>query len=269
MADRMCTHPWEFKSEAFCIAGNLYYVGNKDVSSHLIDTGEGLILLDTTFPQTLYLLLESIRSLGFDPYNIKYILHSHGHYDHFGGTKALVELTGAKTFLGEEDIKILKKEQALSWANEYGVFFYEKFEVDVALKDGDVIELGNTTIDVVHSPGHTDGCMSYFFNIKQNDKTYRAGIHGGPGRNTLTDKYLAVYGRDDKCRKEYFNTLNKLKNMDVDILLGAHPFVNDTFKKQKDKTDNKNPFIDSNAWKEFITTLLSNYQTEYSLKETP
>ena len=128
MAARICTHPWEFRTDGFCIAGNLYYVGNKDVSCHLIDTGEGLILLDTAFPQSVYLLLESIRSLGFDPYDIKYIVHSHGHYDHFGGTKALVELTGAKTFLGEEDIKILNEAQAMSWANEYEVFFYEKFE---------------------------------------------------------------------------------------------------------------------------------------------
>ncbi len=100
----ICTQPWKFQVEPFCIVSGLYYVGNSNVSSHLIDTGDGLILLDTGFPQTGYLLLESIRRLGFDPHDVAYILHCHGHYDHFGGTRAIVELTSAQTFLGEGDV---------------------------------------------------------------------------------------------------------------------------------------------------------------------
>jgi metallo-beta-lactamase class B len=253
---RMCTHPWEFRAEAFCIAGNLYYVGNKDVSCHLIDSGDGLILLDSAFPQTVYLLLESIRSLGFDPYKIKYILHTHGHYDHFGGTRALVDLVGAKTFLGEDDIKILKAEQQLSWANEYGVAFYETFEVDVPLAEG-TIKLGNTQIRAVHSPGHTDGCMSYFFTVEDQGNEYSVGIHGGPGRNTLTDEYLAAYGRSKDNRDAFFRTLNKLETYDVDIFIGAHPGQNDTFGKHHRKTPEANPFVDSGEWRRFLSGLRS------------
>ena len=90
----ICCRPWEFRVEPFRIAGNVHYVGNSDVSSHLIDTGDGLILLDTAFPQTVYLLLESVRRLGFRPDDLRWIVHCHGHYDHFGGTRALGELTG-------------------------------------------------------------------------------------------------------------------------------------------------------------------------------
>ena len=104
----ICTYPWKYHVKPFRIIGNLYYVGNGDVSSHLIDTDRGLILLDTAFPQTVYLLLESVRRLGFNPDDIRYILHCHGHYDHFGGTRALVELTGAKAALGADDIEILE-----------------------------------------------------------------------------------------------------------------------------------------------------------------
>lgn len=67
MLPEILAHPWKFYVEPFRIAGGLYFVGNADVSVYLIDTGDGLILLDTAFPQTLYLLLESIRRLGFDP----------------------------------------------------------------------------------------------------------------------------------------------------------------------------------------------------------
>ena len=90
--------------DPFRIFGNLYFVGTTFVSSHVIDTGEGLILLDSGYPQCTYLVTEGMRRLGLDPMDIKYILHSHGHYDHIGGTRALVELTGTKTIIGREDV---------------------------------------------------------------------------------------------------------------------------------------------------------------------
>ena len=68
---------WEGYMEPFQIFGNLYFVGNRFVSSHIIDTGEGLILLDSNYPECLYMVTEGMRKLGLDPSNIKYILHSH------------------------------------------------------------------------------------------------------------------------------------------------------------------------------------------------
>lgn len=81
------------------------FVGTKPASAHLIDTGAGLILLDSGYPETLYLVLDSIRRLGFRLEDLALILHSHGHIDHIGGTRALVELTGAKTAIGAADAR--------------------------------------------------------------------------------------------------------------------------------------------------------------------
>ena len=75
MVEDIRIHPWNYDVEPFRITNGLYYVGNKFLSSHLIDTGDGLILLETTFPQTVYFLLESIRRLGFDPHDIHTISH--------------------------------------------------------------------------------------------------------------------------------------------------------------------------------------------------
>ena len=72
----------------FSIFGNLYFVGNADVGSYLIDTGDGLILIDTAYPTTRALLVQSIWEAGFNPGDIKYILHTHGHFDHFGWNPA-------------------------------------------------------------------------------------------------------------------------------------------------------------------------------------
>ncbi|MBC8236568.1 MBL fold metallo-hydrolase [bacterium] len=261
----ICMQPWKYHVKPFRIAGNLYYVGNSDVSSHLIDTGQGLILLDTAFPQTVYLLLESIRRLGFNPDDIRYILHCHGHYDHFGGTRAIVELTGAKTALGEDDIEILKARPELSWAPEYGVEFYETFEVDEPLVDGQIISLGNISIDCLHIPGHTPGSMSYFFEINDGGNTYTVGIHGGPGLNTLSEEYLSKYELLLSRRTDYMNSLQQLKKREVDVFIGAHPGQNATLMKQSLMKDGKNPFLDKTAWQKFLETLEESAKTEFGI----
>ena len=251
MPAQICVRPWEFCVEPFRIVGNLYYVGNRDVSSHLIDTGQGLILLDTAYPQTVYLLLESIRRLGFDPDDICCILHCHAHYDHFGGTRAITELTGAKTALGREDIEILEEKPELSWAPEYGVPFYETFQVDRPLDDGDTISMGNATIECLSVPGHTPGSMAYLFEITDNGTIHTVGIHGGPGLNTLTKEYLEKHGLPLSRRTDYMRSVERLKERTVDVFIGAHPGQNATLDKRAAMKDGKNPFLDKTAWPSF------------------
>jgi metallo-beta-lactamase class B len=248
-------HPWKYYVAPFRIAGNLYYVGNSDVSSHLIDTGHGLILLDTAFPQTVYLLLDSIRRLGFDPDDIRWIAHCHGHYDHFGGTRAIVELTSAKTALGADDVEILTDRPELSWAPEYGVPFYETFQIDRPLADGDTIALGDTCIQCLHIPGHTPGAMAYFFEVEDRGKTYQVGIHGGPGLNTLSTAYLEQYALPTSRRADYLRSLDRLKEREVDLFIGAHPAQNAALEKRTLMRDGENPFLDKTAWPLFLSSL--------------
>jgi metallo-beta-lactamase class B len=251
----VCQHPWNYRVEPFRILSNLYYIGNRYVSSHLIDTGEGLIVLDTAFPQTVYLLLESIRRLGFNPDDIHYVLHCHAHYDHIGGTRAIVELTGGKTALGKEDIEVLQKRPELSWAPEYGLEFYETFEVDVPLVDGQTISLGHTSIECVHTPGHTAGCMSFFFEVEDDSVPRSVGIVGGFGLNTLTDAYLTRYALPLSRRASYLCSLERLKRRTVDIVIAPHPEHNDTLRKRDLLIQGQNPFVDGTAWPRFIETL--------------
>jgi len=255
MLAEICKHPWAFAVDPFHLAGNIYYVGNRDVSAHLIDTGRGLILLDTAFPQTVYLLLESVRKLGFQPKDIRFILNIHGHYDHFGGTRALKDLTGAVTCLGAEDVKIITERPELSWAPEYGTVFYEQYDVDRPLQDGDVIELGGTCVECVHSPGHTDGTISFFFETDVDGRKLTAGIHGGPGTNTLTSEYMRRYSVPVERRELFLTTLQRLREFPVDVHLGAHPDQSDTFGKQARKTGASNPFIDADSWPAFLSDI--------------
>ena len=143
---------WESRMEPFRGFGNLYFVGTEPASAHLIDTGTGLILLDSGYPETLYLVLDSIRRLGFRLEDLALILHSHGHIDHIGGTRALVELTGAKTAIGAADADTVRGRRPLTFAKELGMTFDGFFEPDRLLQDGDVIALGSTRITCLHTP---------------------------------------------------------------------------------------------------------------------
>ena len=267
MPAEICIHPWDFYAEPRRILDGLYYVGNTNVSVHLVATKDGLILIDSAFPQTVYLTLESIRYLGFDPRDIKYILHTHAHYDHAGGTRAIVGLTGAKTFLGASDVLILEERPELFWANEYGVPFYETFAVDERLKDGDVITLGEVSIECVHVPGHTPGAMSYFFGVTANRKSLKVGLHGGPGINTLSDEYIARYNLDGSWRNDYWRSLRKLQQRNVDVFIGAHPGQSDTLDKLDSMDGDANPFIDSGAWGSYLGGLEEKFVSSFGAPE--
>lgn len=235
--------------EPFRIFGNLYFVGTRFVSSHVVDTGDGLILIDSQYPQCTYLLLENIRKVGLDPYDIKYILHSHGHYDHIGGTRAIVELTGAKTVLGRPDRDYVNGTVDLTWAKELGYTYYEMFEPDILIDDGYVLELGNTRIRCVSTPGHTPGVMSFFFDVTDGKNTYTAAMFGGAGMNSMRYKFLDAYGLPHSLRDDFLNSLEKVRGEKVDILIGNHPGDAQTAQKyERMLAGEENPFLDPTAW---------------------
>lgn len=244
--------PWVGYVKPFKIWGNLYFVGTVDASTHIVDTGEGLIMLDSGYQQSLYLVIHNMHLLGFNPTDIKYIVHTHGHIDHFGATRALVELTGAKTFLGRADRQYANGELDLSYAKELEMEFSETFEPDVLLDDGDIIELGNTKIKAVATPGHTPGAMSYFFDVTDGQESYRAGLHGGMGINTMCSEFLDKYGLDYGCRDAFINAMERLKKEKVDIFLGNHMQHNHTKKKYEQIcSGNKKAFVNPVEWAEY------------------
>ena len=167
--------PWEGYFPPFKIFGNLYFVGTTPASTHIVDTGDGLIMFDSGYQQSLYLVIDNMYSMGLNPHDLKYIFMTHGHIDHFGATRALVELTGAKTVLGEKDYYYATGRYDLSFAKELDMQYNEVFKPDIKINDGDEITLGNTTVKAVATPGHTEGAMSYFFDVTDGEETFRAG----------------------------------------------------------------------------------------------
>lgn len=227
-------------AKPFNLISNIYYVGSKRYSCHIIDTGEGLIMIDNGYEDNADMIVDSMNILGLDIKDVKIIIHSHGHGDHTWATPKLVALCGAKTYMHEADMMYLRPGQT----------------IDVFVKDGDVISLGNTDILCLETPGHTLGTLSFFFDITEKGKTYRVGMFGGAGTNQLRKPYMLT--RHKKAlsyfqRGMFFESIERLKKEHVDVFIGNHPWNNDTFGKAERMASSEiNPFIDTEIWGRFL-----------------
>lgn len=245
-----CERPWEAAVEPFRVAPHVYYVGNSWVGSYLIETSEGLILIDTTMHNQVYLILESIRKLGFNPKDIKIILLSHAHYDHCGGLRPIKEYTGAKLYMGREDEYFLTERTDLIYTEGYP---FGSFKPDEYYADNKAITLGDMTVRTIHTPGHTPGTTSFFFDDKDEEgKVYHCGMHGGIGLNTLDDETIQESGWPISMREDFLNGLLKLRDMKIDIALGSHPNQTNMLAKIDKITDIFNPFYDDTVWIKLI-----------------
>ena len=249
--------PWEGKMEPFQLCGNIYFVGTRFASSHIIKTSEGLILLDSGYQESLYQVVDSMHRCGLDPMDIRYIIHSHGHVDHTGATRTLVEMTGAKTFIGAKDACMVQGEDHfLSWRSELGVAFYP-FQVDQLLYDGDRIELGDVVIDCVETPGHTPGVISFFWDVAFEGKILRAGTMGGAGKNTLTGSYIKQHALEkEDWRGAYRRSLERCRQEKVDVFIGNHAGQNQTPERyERLAAGQKDAFVDDKAWGAFLDSM--------------
>ena len=255
-------NPSQAYIKPFRILNNLYYVGDKQVCAHLIDTGEGLILFDAGYQHTIHLLIQSIWEAGFNPKDIKYLILSHGHFDHFGACNEFRALYGCKTFMSKADCDMLRKTPEAGLLSMSPNPYAKLPIIDCEFEDGDIIQLGNTTIKCVLSPGHSPGTASFFFDVVDNFKTYKVGYFGGTGFLTLYKDFLKKYNLDMCLRDDFIKTIEKLKGIEVDIVLGNHPSHNHTLeKRQKMKeSPNENPFINPNEWDEYLIELESLYR---------
>jgi len=238
----------------FRIADELYFIGAEPVSVHVIDTGSGLILLDTGYPFMLPGILAHMEKLGLSIKNVRHILHSHGHYDHIGCTKQLAAISGAKTWIGAPDRDYVNGKRDLSFARELGHEPAPFFEPDYLLTDGDELRLGNITIRCLLTPGHTEGTLSFFFRIKDRGQSFLAGMHGGVGTNSMEKAFLEKHGLPLFLRDRFSEGLLRLGQIPVALTLGNHPDQNDTvLKAGRLPADTANPFVDPLEWPRFLS----------------
>jgi metallo-beta-lactamase class B len=216
----------------FKIFDNVYYVGLKEYGSYLITTSQGLILIDATYDHTAPLILDNIRALGFDPKNVKYLLITHAHGDHAAGTKVIKDATGARVVMAAGDWTLYETPARGRGAADPT----PKVARDIVAKEGDSITLGDTTIKLFVTPGHTPGCLTMEYTVYDNGKPYTALTLGGSGFPSL--ELLDVYMQSHQRMRALPG---------VEVMLSDHPYMADFYNLQTKLAQRKpgepNPFV--------------------------
>ena len=213
-------HKPDFDAEAPCKPTRFFdqmcYIGSHSVCCYLLETSAGAVLVDAMWPREEYatLLKDGIKELGHDLGDVKNIVLTHGHEDHYGISDELRRDYGSTIYLSEIDntygkdpdqIPGLPPLKPLTW------------DADVLLKDGDVLEFGDTKIMCVLTPGHTPGCMSFIINVTDCGIPHKVLLWGGTGVMPWTDpdEYMASVDKFEKICEE----------QGVDCYVSNHPFV--------------------------------------------
>jgi metallo-beta-lactamase class B len=232
------------------VIGNIYYVGASDVTSFLITTPNGHILLDSGFIETVPQIKQNVAQLGFRLEDIKILLNSHAHYDHAGGFAELKRLTGAKLMTSERDVALLAA-GGKGDPNFGDRFLFEPVKPDRTLHDGDKVELGGVTMIARMTPGHTKGCTSWTMKVKEDGKEYDVvfvGSTSAPGYKLVNNPgYPEIVG-------DYERTFRLLKSLKCDVFLAAHgQFYGMLGKAQLvERGHTKNPFIDPAGYRGYL-----------------
>ncbi len=232
----------------FQIFDNIYYVGIDWVSAYLVDTGSGLVLIDSLYGKWVATLERNIRQLGFDPAQIKYVINTHGHFDHAGGSAHFQKQYGAQIVMTEEDWQIALAEP------DVPLFYIPTPKRDIVAKDGDKIAVGDNEFTLYNTPGHTNGVLSIRYTARDGDNAHTVMTLGGVGLNfsgaERTETYINSYLR-----------LQSIQD-DIEVSLPNHQAMGRVFErrdrlKQRDAAA-PHPFVDQASYRADIAIFINN-----------
>jgi len=156
-------------AEPVKVFDNMYYVGMTEFSAWAVTTSEGIIILDAIFDYSVEdEIVGGLKKLGLNPADIKYVIVAHGHLDHAGGAKYLQEKLGARLIMSAADYDLLDRQNP-PW----------KPKRDIVATDGMKLTLGDTTLTLYLTPGHTDGTISTLIPLRDGSRTHLAALWGG------------------------------------------------------------------------------------------
>jgi len=234
---------------AYKVIANIYYVGTDDITSYLITTPAGHILINAGYAETVPEIDKSIRKLGFKPADVKILLNGQAHFDHVAGMSALQKLTGGKIYSSERDAPVLESGGVKDprWGKEQT---YPPVKVDHILKDGEKVTLGGITLVTRLTPGHSLGCTTFTMTVQDAGKPLDVVFVGGTSINPGIR--LAIDPTWPGIAADFQKGFDVLKGLKCDVFLGAHGGYYGMKAKYARINEPTNPFIDPEGYKQFV-----------------
>lgn len=215
---------WNKDQAPFRIFGNTYYVGTRGLSSVLITSLAGHVLIDGALPQSAPLIARHVEQLGFKISDVKIILNSHVHYDHAGGIAALQKMSGAKVIASDIAATVLRSGKADSNDPQYETLIpYSGTSTVEALGERKALDLGTLHLDVIRTPGHTPGGTSWTWDSCEGERCLH--IVYGDSLNAVSDDSFKYSGdpRYPSAAADMLGSIAALDAAPCDILIAPHP----------------------------------------------
>ncbi len=232
-------------------------MGAKGLSSYLVTTPEGHILLDTGINEMHDVIRTNIENLGFKLEDVKFMVSSHAHWDHIEGHAAMKRATGAQVVALGGDAVALESGQDNSALGAAG---WEPVEVDQVVEDGDTLTLGETMLRAVWTGGHTQGATMWMTTVQEGGQTFDVAFRGGEIPNAGAP--LVDNPRHPTVVEDTQRTLRLLKELEPpDLFLHNHP--RDTYPElNPDLPVNPNcsSCLDAEGWTEMVARLEASFQ---------
>lgn len=247
---------WSAPAEPFRIIDTTYYVGTEGLPNFLVATAAGLVLLDVGLPSNAPLVEDNIRKLGFKLSDIKILLNSHAHFDHAGGLARLKDDTGALVVAHEGDVYALEK-GVYPGSEDRKEFQFPPVRVDRVIHDLDTVTLGDLTFTAHLTAGHTKGCTTWTWPVKDKDGKAHTAIDfcsASVAANHLSpEQYPGMIA-------DYKRTFATAPSIQGDVFLAPHAEFMDLWKKKRRlQQANINPFIDRAGYERLLASQQSDF----------
>jgi metallo-beta-lactamase class B len=236
----------------FKMFDNLYYVGLDFVCAYVIQTSDGLILIDTLFERFWDTPAKGMQALGLNPRDVKYIIITHGHDDHYAGLKKFKSTyaPNARVMMAEADWALMESTLQRQGAEAQAAKGVPR---DMVVKDGDELKLGNTTVKMYVTPGHTEGSLSLVYDVTEGGRTYKVFNWAGP---TLQSMELPMM-------EKFLATVKRLQTLTQgsQVWLHSHPwsvsFVQKYEKMKARRPGEANPYVNPGEIPVFLSGRLA------------
>lgn len=244
--------------EPLKIIDNIYYVGASDVTSFLITSPEGHILIDSGFAATVPMIRDNVRKLGFKIEDVKVLLNSHAHIDHAGGHALFKRLTGARIVMSAADAVLLERGgrgDVLPVGDD--VVGYEPIKADQIVHDGDRVTLGGISLTAHLTPGHTRGSTTWTTTALDAGTGKRLNVVFHSSTTQLPGVRLVGNAAYPAIADDYARSFRTLKALPCDVFLAPHGVMFKLGEKaaraRSRAGTSANPFIDPEGYRAFVT----------------
>jgi metallo-beta-lactamase class B len=257
---------WNQPVEPFKLIGNIHYVGANEITSFLITTPKGHILLDGGFVETAPQILSNIRKLGFRTEDVRVLLNSQAHFDHAGGFEELKRVTGASLAVMQGDAE----QVARGGRNDFAfgdTIPFPPVQPDRVLHDGDVVSVGGTTLKALRTPGHTKGCTTWTMSATENGRRFNAVFVCSTTAPSYKLKDNAAY---PEIADDFRATFRTLEALPCDVFLGSHgSFFSLQQKMARLRKGDPLAFVDPAGYRKFLAATRESFEQQLRAESKP